>query len=133
MGKISKSQHILLYAETCGSCIYCGRPIPFSEFTIDHIIPLRRGGTSKVSNTVCACLECNRQKRDLSVLEFFQYNRSHDLSHYIHRIKTLYEGGKISEDKMLRLTGRVTLETWHCSHMLQLGRFLLVFHFYRWK
>ena len=33
--------------------------------TIDHVIPLAKGGTHTIENTQCACAMCNSYKRDL--------------------------------------------------------------------
>lgn len=52
-------------------CVYCGirademqrgRMISRSDFTVDHILPLSRGGKSIWSNTACACASCNQRK-----------------------------------------------------------------------
>jgi len=41
-------------------CTYC--PGPFES--IDHIVPLNRGGKHEMSNLVPACTRCNSSKRD---------------------------------------------------------------------
>jgi 5-methylcytosine-specific restriction endonuclease McrA len=50
------------------SCAYCGRPAgtgePFSRLTIDHVIPVSRGGTDALTNLRVACRACNRAKAD---------------------------------------------------------------------
>jgi 5-methylcytosine-specific restriction endonuclease McrA len=44
-----------------GLCVYCAkRP----AVTLDHIIPLRRGGDHAIWNLVMTCQECNSSKRD---------------------------------------------------------------------
>jgi len=40
-----------------GICYYCGRRVGASNLTMDHKIPLSRGGTSDRSNIVPACKE----------------------------------------------------------------------------
>lgn len=44
-------------------CFYCGRPI-WQSYTIDHVIPLSKGGPNKISNIVLACVRCNLEKGD---------------------------------------------------------------------
>jgi 5-methylcytosine-specific restriction endonuclease McrA len=39
-------------------CAYCGRP----GHTLDHVLPISRGGTSTWLNTVTACGSCNGRK-----------------------------------------------------------------------
>jgi 5-methylcytosine-specific restriction endonuclease McrA len=44
-------------------CAYCGRALgtgePFSRPTLEHIVPLSRGGGNGLSNLVLACKTCN--------------------------------------------------------------------------
>jgi 5-methylcytosine-specific restriction endonuclease McrA len=56
-----------------GICYYCGRKVPPSELTMDHKIPLSRGGTSDRSNIVPACKECNSKKKYLLPWEWEEY------------------------------------------------------------
>ena len=46
-----------------GVCHYCGRKFPPSELTMDHIVPLSRGGRSTKGNIVPCCKECNNSKK----------------------------------------------------------------------
>jgi 5-methylcytosine-specific restriction endonuclease McrA len=45
-----------------GLCHYCGRPVAPAELTMDHIVPIARGGRSTKGNVVPACKACNNQK-----------------------------------------------------------------------
>lgn len=56
-----------------GVCHYCGRSVPPKELTLDHIVPLARGGRSTKGNCVPACKECNNQKKHLLPLEWEDY------------------------------------------------------------
>lgn len=50
-----------------GLCHYCGGKFPPAELTMDHLVPLARGGRSNKGNLVPACKECNhRKKHDLA-------------------------------------------------------------------
>ena len=46
-----------------GICHYCSKKFAASELTMDHVVPLARGGTSTKGNIVCACRSCNRDKK----------------------------------------------------------------------
>ena len=46
-----------------GICHYCQRKFAPKELTMDHVVPLARGGTSTEGNIVPACRECNRDKK----------------------------------------------------------------------
>lgn len=49
-------------------CRYCGKSADEKELEVDHIIPRSRGGSSDLSNLVTSCFECNRGKRDKSLI-----------------------------------------------------------------
>ncbi len=46
-----------------GICHYCGNKFPAAELTMDHLVPLVRGGRSTKGNLVPACKECNTKKK----------------------------------------------------------------------
>ena len=46
-----------------GVCHYCGGKFPPSELTMDHVVPLSRGGHSTKGNIVPCCKNCNNGKK----------------------------------------------------------------------
>ncbi len=44
-------------------CEYCGKATPASDLTMDHRIPLARGGRSEKRNLAAACSSCNQAKK----------------------------------------------------------------------
>lgn len=42
-----------------GLCHYCGQKFSPKELTMDHVVPVSRGGTSTKGNVVPACKKCN--------------------------------------------------------------------------
>jgi 5-methylcytosine-specific restriction protein A len=56
-----------------GVCHYCGRPTPPQELTMDHIVPIARGGRSTRGNLAAACKDCNNKKKHLLPMEWAQY------------------------------------------------------------
>lgn len=46
-----------------GICHYCENKFSSRELTMDHIVPIARGGTSTHGNIVPACKNCNREKK----------------------------------------------------------------------
>lgn len=61
---IPKTTRDLVYERGNGFCALCGRPVSRDEFTIDHILPLNRGGRNEIDNFQIACVTCNRIKND---------------------------------------------------------------------
>ena len=45
-----------------GECHYCHKHFPPDRLTMDHLIPVARGGTSTKGNVVPACFACNQAK-----------------------------------------------------------------------
>lgn len=61
----SSVQRTAIYNKNKGRCAICGDFVPYGNFTIDHIIPLAKGGTNELENLQCACEICNRIKQDI--------------------------------------------------------------------
>jgi len=62
-------------------CFYCGvkcaatHPRSPDYFTVDHIVPMTRGGSHEFHNLLPACRLCNSAKRDIPFEEFFVDHR----------------------------------------------------------
>ncbi len=56
-----------------GTCYYCRRQVGAAALTMDHIVPLGRGGRSLRGNVVPACKDCNTRKKSLVPVEWAQY------------------------------------------------------------
>jgi len=52
-----------------GICHYCGKHFNPEELTMDHILPVVRGGKSVKSNCVPCCKGCNNDKKYLTPAE----------------------------------------------------------------
>ncbi len=52
-----------------GLCAYCGKKFAAADLTMDHVVPLARGGRSTRGNVVPACQACNAEKRLLTPAE----------------------------------------------------------------
>jgi 5-methylcytosine-specific restriction endonuclease McrA len=50
------------------TCHYCGQ----EANTVDHLIPISKGGTDEATNMVAACIKCNSGKRDRIAPTFFE-------------------------------------------------------------
>jgi|LSQX01.3.fsa_nt_gb 5-methylcytosine-specific restriction protein A len=56
-----------------GVCHYCGRRVPPRELTLDHIVPLIRGGLTRKGNVVPCCKECNNNKKYMLPVEWAEH------------------------------------------------------------
>jgi 5-methylcytosine-specific restriction endonuclease McrA len=46
-----------------GLCAYCGAAIAPKDLTMDHVVPVARGGRSTKGNVVPSCKPCNSKKK----------------------------------------------------------------------
>lgn len=51
-------------------CPYCNAPLDALSMTLDHGLPLARGGDNKFSNLVPCCEDCNKLKHKLTGDEY---------------------------------------------------------------
>ena len=54
-------------------CHYCGRSFSAKALTMDHIVPMSRGGKSTRGNVVPACKACNNKKKYMLPIEWEEY------------------------------------------------------------
>ncbi len=59
-----------------GVCHYCEKKVDSSEITMDHVVPLIRGGKSTKGNIVPACKQCNSEKKHMLPIEWEEYLQS---------------------------------------------------------
>jgi 5-methylcytosine-specific restriction endonuclease McrA len=52
-----------------GLCAYCGKSVPPRQLTMDHVVPVARGGRSVRGNVAPACKECNNRKKLMTPAE----------------------------------------------------------------
>ena len=81
-----------IYELQNGLCAYCGRHRNIKYMTIDHIIPISKGGTDEISNLQCTCKACNNLKEDMFPSEFTDFIR-HILRNSMEIEKTVVKGG----------------------------------------
>ena len=51
-----------LFARDRHVCAYCGAHCGESDLTVEHIVPVSRGGRHEWTNVVTACRSCNTRK-----------------------------------------------------------------------
>jgi 5-methylcytosine-specific restriction endonuclease McrA len=66
-GSFSLTEWLEKIALFAGCCIYCGER---EDLTVDHNMPISRGGTNDIANILPACLSCNQQKGRRTAREF---------------------------------------------------------------
>jgi len=55
-------QKRVLFNRDSWQCQYCGVELAYSAITVDHVVPVCKGGLTTWNNCVAACKACNRKK-----------------------------------------------------------------------
>lgn len=69
----SKEEKEFIKLKTSGRCGHCGHKLTDDNTTVDHIIPLSKGGINKEENLICLCKECNLEKADMLADPMYYY------------------------------------------------------------
>lgn len=54
-------------------CFYCTIALTFRSRSLEHILPLSKGGTNQQDNLCLTCHDCNAMKGDMTLAEFVDY------------------------------------------------------------
>lgn len=60
----TQKERSIIYKKDNGKCYLCGKELLYSEMTLDHVMPLAKGGADCMENLRCCCVNCNRWKAD---------------------------------------------------------------------
>lgn len=75
----------VLFALSRPNCVFCDRPvrlvkkgnnagqIPDNAASLDHKMPICRGGTNHHENLHITCHKCNMAKADMTTMEFIEF------------------------------------------------------------
>ena len=58
-----------LYIRDLYTCQYCNTPYTKNNLTLDHVLPLSKGGKTQWENIVAACGPCNTRKGNKTVMK----------------------------------------------------------------
>ena len=70
--KLTKYEEQYLLKQQGGTCAYCGSYLN-NEYDVDHFIPVDKGGSHGLSNSVLSCRTCNLDKNANLPEEFLQH------------------------------------------------------------
>lgn len=61
------------------TCLYCDKVFEISDLTVDHVIPKSKGGRDQPGNLMASCLNCNKNKGNLSLGRVAKKLQNNDL------------------------------------------------------
>ena len=99
---ISFEDKCLINVKSGFRCARCGKSLLVTDedFSVDHVIPLSRGGNYDLRNLVGLCIKCNRLKGDILVVPrlYYPYLDEESLlkceDYYLGRIHLVYNYSK---------------------------------------
>ncbi|MBD5585178.1 MAG: HNH endonuclease [Clostridia bacterium] len=74
--KLTNNEKLNVYIQCRNLCAHCGRHLEFHhDMTVDHVIPLNKGGKNEPRNYVALCKDCNQAKSDNVVypIDYYPY------------------------------------------------------------
>lgn len=109
--RIDSDDRMLVLMKSDKRCCHCGCFFDYKhKFTIEHVIPISKGGTNEMSNLVALCENCNKEKDDSIILpcEYLHYLKpeyKEELQdrqeNYYDRVNWLTPKNFFKEDKMV--------------------------------
>ena len=69
---ISASARATVYERDSYTCQFCGLTPEPDQLSIDHLVPVSRGGLDEITNYVTCCRSCNSRKSNTPLEEFAQ-------------------------------------------------------------
>lgn len=70
---VRKAYRRRVFNKQNGRCSMCGDKISFLHFTVDHVIPVSKGGKNILDNMEAMCETCNRMKDDILKQDFLKH------------------------------------------------------------
>lgn len=74
---LTKEDILYKLKEQNNKCFYCKTDIS-KNYTVDHKLPLCRGGLNEVENIVMSCIKCNARKGKKTSEEFLEYLKNYN-------------------------------------------------------
>lgn len=114
----SRIQKYKMWEESNHRCMYCGKVVDIAEFLngadveIEHIVPRSILFDDSFSNKVCACRQCNREKGNMTAMDYMESKPAGEFEAYKQRVDDAFQEHRISKTKRDHLL-------WHRADILQ--------------
>ena len=88
---LSKKTRFEVFKRDSFTCQYCGQKAPDVILNIDHILPVKEGGTNELLNLITSCFPCNNGKRARKLDDNSVVARQRDQLQYVQQRKEQIE------------------------------------------
>lgn len=127
---IAYKRHIRVWLRTRAGesqnwrCCWCGKKTELgaenkgNSATLEHIIPVSKGGTNDFENLALACFKCNHKRGDMSIDDFMNPNTVNELEkarQQRNKEKIISRAKKLSENKWSRKGRKIDPKEWISS------------------
>lgn len=126
-------EHKIILSKSNGKCARCGKNLNLSSMTVEHVIPISKGGTNEMDNLIALCHDCNQEKLNyiVSPRAYYNYLPEEELAriqkHYAKYLKEVEWYGKYNytkEDKKL-----IPYQTFNHGRVVRRGKDLMTKYF----
>lgn len=85
----TRDEKIFILDKSNGKCCRCGKSLNIGDgFTVEHVIPISKGGTNEPRNIVALCDKCNSEKGNNIVLPYLYFKYLKD--EYLEEVGEMY-------------------------------------------
>lgn len=88
---LSKKTRFEVFKRDSFTCQYCGQKAPDVVLNVDHILPVKEGGTNELLNLITSCFPCNNGKRARKLDDNSVVARQRDQLQYVQERKEQIE------------------------------------------
>ena len=81
---LTKEEWFRILAAYDDRCVYCDKP---ARLSMDHVIPVSKGGNHSIDNVVPACMPCNLRKKNHEVEDWVERSHVAKFSDVLARMK----------------------------------------------
>lgn len=104
---MTSNYKLSIKAKNSYSCIYCKKKFSkerSQKLSIEHLIPIIRGGNERKYNLSCSCIKCNEDKDIMTHLEYVKYLGIEDPLNYSALRQKIQKSEKslITDQKILK-------------------------------
>lgn len=89
VSKFNRDQRCEVFSKTFGVCARCGKKLNIRDFTVDHYIPISKGGGNQMINLIPLCEECNVAKDNIIMEPSIAYPYLGEM--YLKQLEVLYK------------------------------------------